>query len=79
MKKSLITLLMMLSSVTAYSVEVVDEDIISDDEAALEKTLEKEEVAEQKFTQLVKSTLELMGPSTEETTPIATDTTSLTP
>ncbi len=70
---------MMLSSVTAYSVEVVDEDIISDDEAALEKTLEKEEVAEQKFTQLVKSTLELMGPSTEETTPIATDTTSLTP
>ncbi len=79
MKKSLITLLMILSSVTAYSAEVVDEDSISDDEAVLEKTLEKEEVAEQKFTQLVKSTLELMGPTTEETTPIATDTTSFTP
>ncbi len=70
---------MILSSVTAYSAEVVDEDSISDDEAVLEKTLEKEEVAEQKFTQLVKSTLELMGPTTEETTPIATDTTSFTP
>ena len=79
MKKSLIALFMILSSLTAYSVEVADEDVISDDEAMLEKTLEKEEVATQKFTQLVKSTMELMGPSTEETAPVATDTTSVTP
>ena len=72
-------LLLILSSSSAYSVEVADKDSISDDESFLEKTLEKEVEAEQKFTQLVKSTMELMGPTAEDSAPKATETTSATP
>lgn len=79
MKESLLALVLVIAPVIAFAVEVTDEDIISEDGATLEKTLEDEEVATQKFTQLVKSTIDLMGPSTQESAPLSTDNSSVTP
>lgn len=79
MKESLLALVLVIAPVIAFAVEVTDEDIISEDGATLEKTLEDEEVATQKFTQLVKSTMDLMGPSTQESASLSTDNSSVTP
>jgi hypothetical protein len=79
MKYWIIGLVLMMSSLQGVTVEITQQDMISDDEAYLEKTLEKEDASDQKFSQLVKSTMELMGPSDKEATSVATDTTSVTP
>jgi hypothetical protein len=79
MKDWVIGLTLVMISFQAYSVEISEQDIISEDEAFLEKTLEKEEVSGQKFSQLVKSTMDLMGPTEEEATPIASDSTTISP
>lgn len=80
MKISL-TLCLFLSFSQAWAFQVESLDTVSDEELVLEQSLETEESSSQKFSTLVKSTMELMGPP-EETSEVATNpevTTTQTP
>jgi hypothetical protein len=67
MRISLILFFLCLSSLSFAQEESSPSISMETDESVLDKTLEKEEASAQKFAELVKSTMELMGPENEHT------------